>query len=79
MTQLPEVTEHECTNCGNAVKGLFGRWSCPKCKTSSPYVEPPEEYTAQLVNTPFRAGERPHHTCGEIHCVCPMLGSPRRK
>lgn len=74
---LPEITEHECTNCGAPVKGLFGRWSCIGCHTSSPYKEPPAAYTASLVNEPVRRRERPHHVCGELHCVCPRLSRPR--
>ncbi|EME96313.1 hypothetical protein J7W19_28115 [Streptomyces mobaraensis NBRC 13819 = DSM 40847] len=71
---LPEITEHECTGCGKAVKGIFGRWACPDCKTSSPYREPPGAYAAELRNgvAPRRDPLR-HHVCGEVACVCPRL------
>ncbi|OAR25821.1 hypothetical protein A8W25_09815 [Streptomyces sp. ERV7] len=81
MSKLPEITAHECVNCGERVRGIFGRWACPHCKTNSPYTEPPQEYAAQLTNEPLRLSgdQRPHHTCGEVHCVCPRLMTPRSK
>ncbi|GAA0340389.1 hypothetical protein QZH56_20830 [Streptomyces olivoreticuli] len=76
---LPEITEHTCTRCGRAVKGIFGRWACTSCKTSSPYIEPPVEYAAQLDNGPApRRDPIRHHVCGEIGCVCPRFDGQRR-
>ncbi|MFE7131370.1 hypothetical protein ACFVIM_10960 [Streptomyces sp. NPDC057638] len=75
---LPEITEHECTGCGARVKGLFARWSCITCGTSSPYREPPAHYAESLVNSPARRIARPHPVCGEVHCVCPRLEYPPR-
>ncbi|MFC5720473.1 hypothetical protein ACFP1Z_09905 [Streptomyces gamaensis] len=76
---LPEITEHVCTNCGAEVNGIFGRWSCTRCRTNSPYVEPPAAYARQLDNgTSPRRDPLPHHLCGEIRCVCPRLAGRRR-
>ncbi|MBH1937518.1 hypothetical protein I5Q34_25155 [Streptomyces sp. AV19] len=75
---LPEITEHECTNCGKSVKGIFGRWACTACNTSSPYTEPPAPYAAELVNgTAPRRDPLRHHLCGEVRCICPRLNERR--
>ncbi|MFI5617947.1 hypothetical protein [Streptomyces sp. NPDC051567] len=74
---MPEVTVDECTTCGAEVKGLFHRWSCRECGTSSPYVAPPGEYAAALTNDVSSRGVRPHHRCKEVHCVCPRNDSVR--
>ncbi|MGW1072476.1 hypothetical protein [Streptomyces sp. NPDC002537] len=81
---LPEITEHTCTNCGRDARGIFGRWSCTACRTSSPYIEPPASYASWLVAQeaiapPPRRDVRPHHLCGEVACVCPRFDDRRRR